>query len=195
MSELVRAKDRAFVEETLAEVARARAKHPGRKHLLGALTEEVGEVSKALLEGEPVSALKAECIQVACVALRLAVELDADYFPDEVEQAGETTLRLHCGGCDDRLEFSVPGTGIGDDLAVLDALAQGRGWRVGGEGVMEMCPGCLGGRAGSIRRMLDRRDTAMAELGAAVRRGQCMVGAANDIANALTGGAPFHPLP
>lgn len=61
------------------EVERARAKFPGRGHLTAALMEEVGEVAKALLEGEPVESLRAECVQVACVAIRIAEEGDEDF--------------------------------------------------------------------------------------------------------------------
>lgn len=65
------------------EVLRAREKHPGNKHLFAALGEEVGEVAKELLEAGTKERLWAECMQVACVALRLALEGDAD-FKDEV---------------------------------------------------------------------------------------------------------------
>lgn len=64
-----------FTADVLAEVARARAKFPAPAGLLCALTEEVGEVAKALLD-EPRARLYRECVQVACVATRLATEGD-----------------------------------------------------------------------------------------------------------------------
>lgn len=63
------------------EVARARQKHPGNLHLFVALTEEVGELAKALLEGRPRKERNAEAIQVATVALRIVEEGDADFDP------------------------------------------------------------------------------------------------------------------
>lgn len=71
------------LDETLAavraEVLRARAKFPGRAHMLAALTEEVGEVARALLQREGRERVRAEAIQVACVALRIAEEGDGDF--------------------------------------------------------------------------------------------------------------------
>lgn len=61
------------------EVARARAKFPNNAHLLAALVEEVGELAKALLEGGNSVDAKAEAIQVACVAVRIIEEGDADF--------------------------------------------------------------------------------------------------------------------
>jgi hypothetical protein len=61
------------------EVGRARAKFPQNRHMLAALVEEVGELAKALLEGELNEAIRAEALQVACVAIRIAEEGDADY--------------------------------------------------------------------------------------------------------------------
>ena len=68
-----------------AELVSARAKFPGNRHNLAALTEEVGELNQAMIEyhrGNPdVSAddIFKEAIQVACVALRVATEGDADF--------------------------------------------------------------------------------------------------------------------
>lgn len=61
------------------EVGRARAKFPANVHLLPALMEEVGELSSALLECEGVARVRAEALQVACVALRIAEEGCAEF--------------------------------------------------------------------------------------------------------------------
>lgn len=57
------------------EVLRARQKFPDNDLLMVALTEEVGELAKALLDETP-ERVYAEAIQVACVALRIATEGD-----------------------------------------------------------------------------------------------------------------------
>ena len=67
-----------------AEVIRARLKFPRNRHLMTALTEEVGEVAKALLQGDFEKAER-EAIQVACVAVRLIEEGDSDYANDDEE--------------------------------------------------------------------------------------------------------------
>lgn len=59
-----------------AETLRARIKHPGRKHLLAALTEEVGELAQAILQDKPREAIEREAIQVAAVAVRIIEEGD-----------------------------------------------------------------------------------------------------------------------
>lgn len=62
-----------------AEVTRARAKFPGNRHLLAALTEEVGELAQAMLQGKPTAEIQREALQVACVALRIFEEGDASF--------------------------------------------------------------------------------------------------------------------
>ncbi len=61
------------------EVMRARAKFPGNRHLLAALTEEVGELAQAILQRKPHSEVVEEAIQVACVAMRIAEEGDSAF--------------------------------------------------------------------------------------------------------------------
>ena len=61
--------------EVAREVERARAKFPRPDGLLAALTEEVGEVARALLD-KTWSEVYAECVQVAAMAQRLAEERD-----------------------------------------------------------------------------------------------------------------------
>jgi NTP pyrophosphatase (non-canonical NTP hydrolase) len=70
--------DAVFVHMVQEEVSRARKKFPTNKHLVVALVEEVGEVAKAL-QDETREQLIAELVQVAAMALRLAVEGDPDY--------------------------------------------------------------------------------------------------------------------
>jgi len=62
-----------------AELVRARLKHPGRKHLLAALVEEVGELAQAILQQKPKSAIDKEAAQVAAVAVRIMEEGDAAF--------------------------------------------------------------------------------------------------------------------
>ncbi len=66
-----------------AELAYARKKFPHNTHMLAALTEEVGELAKALLEhhrGElPREDVLSEAVQVAAMAIRVATEGDASF--------------------------------------------------------------------------------------------------------------------
>ncbi len=68
-----------FIQEVVAELGRARAKFPSPDGLMCALTEETGEVAKALLD-EPWENVRAECVQVAAMALRVALEGDPTLF-------------------------------------------------------------------------------------------------------------------
>jgi predicted DNA-binding transcriptional regulator AlpA len=69
--------DESFIRLVMAEVSRARQKHPSEGNpLMAALTEEVGEVAKALLD-EPWLRVVEEAVQVASTAMRLAVEGDS----------------------------------------------------------------------------------------------------------------------
>ncbi|HET7163061.1 MAG TPA: hypothetical protein VFI32_10375 [Rhodanobacteraceae bacterium] len=65
-----------FLAEVRAECARARAKFPNNDLTMIALTEEVGELAKALLDESP-DRVRLEAIQVACMAARVAVDGDA----------------------------------------------------------------------------------------------------------------------
>jgi hypothetical protein len=68
-----------FLFDTHMEILRARTIHPGNKHLLAALTEEVGELNKAYLEGKSDERKRTEAMHVACVAARIATEKDGDF--------------------------------------------------------------------------------------------------------------------
>lgn len=58
------------------ELKRAREKFPNSDGSMTALTEEVGELAKAMLD-EPLDRVRAEAIQVAVMAIRVATEGDA----------------------------------------------------------------------------------------------------------------------
>jgi len=64
-----------FLADVFAEVHRDRRKFPDPVCLVLALTEEVGELAKAVLE-EPADRVRSEAIQVAAVAARIALEGD-----------------------------------------------------------------------------------------------------------------------
>lgn len=66
------------------EIQRARSKFPGNRHTLAALSEEMMELHQAILSGRPLDDVLCEAKQVACVAIRLMTEGDAD-FPEVFE--------------------------------------------------------------------------------------------------------------
>lgn len=72
-----------MIEDTIAaivaELKRARAKFPGNRFLLAALTEEVGELAQALLQRKSKEEILREAVQVACVAIRIAEEGDGSF--------------------------------------------------------------------------------------------------------------------
>jgi NTP pyrophosphatase (non-canonical NTP hydrolase) len=70
--------DTDFLLDLSSEVARARNKFPTNDLLFAALVEEVGEVAKAL-QDETRERVYEELVQVAAMALRLAVEGDPVY--------------------------------------------------------------------------------------------------------------------
>jgi hypothetical protein len=69
----------SFPEDVATELHAARIKWPRNAHLFAALTEEVGEVARALLDAEPKENLRSECIQVAALAQRIAEEGDGRF--------------------------------------------------------------------------------------------------------------------
>lgn len=77
--------------EIREELARARAKFPGRNLTLVALMEEVGELANAAMD-KPREQVYREAIQVAVMAMR--VWLDGDHSVEyRREQNGVTPLR------------------------------------------------------------------------------------------------------
>ena len=71
--------DESTMVELADEIVRARAKFPGSRFLLAALTEEVGELARAILQRKTGDEIKREAIQVACVALRIYEEGDSAF--------------------------------------------------------------------------------------------------------------------
>lgn len=68
----------AFMIATFAELLNARRKFPDSICSHAALVEEVGEVSKALID-EPYESVVKECVQVAVMAMRVALEGDESF--------------------------------------------------------------------------------------------------------------------
>lgn len=66
----------AFLQEVRDELLRARTKFPGDRVMMIALTEEVGELAKALLE-EPRENVRREAVQVAVMAARIVLDGDS----------------------------------------------------------------------------------------------------------------------
>jgi NTP pyrophosphatase (non-canonical NTP hydrolase) len=85
-----------LAEEIDEEIARARKKFPGNQHLNVALMEEVGELAQAQLQRKPREEIRAEAIQVCCVAIRIIQEMDADLENDNttVEQLQKSIVEL-----------------------------------------------------------------------------------------------------
>jgi hypothetical protein len=67
------------IKDIVNEVRRAREKFPGNRLLLAALTEEVGELAKAMLQDRPKDEIRREAIQVCAVAVRILEEGDASF--------------------------------------------------------------------------------------------------------------------
>lgn len=65
-----------LAEEIERELAKARKKFPDSTCSMTALTEEVGELAKALLD-ESADRVRQEAVQVAVMAIRVATEGDA----------------------------------------------------------------------------------------------------------------------
>jgi NTP pyrophosphatase (non-canonical NTP hydrolase) len=67
------------------ELESARRAFPGSTHMLAALVEEVGELAQAIMQhdrkqGTSVHEVLREAVQVACMAIRLAVEGDDNFL-------------------------------------------------------------------------------------------------------------------
>ena len=65
--------------DVAGEVRRAREKFPRNAHMLAALMEEVGELAQAFLQGQTNEEIRAEAMQVACVAIRIMEEGCGDF--------------------------------------------------------------------------------------------------------------------
>jgi len=67
----------AFFDDVRLEHEHAVTKYPAPNKNLAALVEEVGEVARALLENKPREQLYNECVQVATMAVRIAMEAES----------------------------------------------------------------------------------------------------------------------
>lgn len=76
MPEFFSDRDADVLHRIIREVLSARAKFPDSTASMTALTEEVGELAKAMLE-EPWQRVVAEAVQVAAMAIRVATEGDS----------------------------------------------------------------------------------------------------------------------
>ncbi len=81
-----------ILTEIAEELARAKKLFPSSDGVMTALTEEVGELAKALLD-EPWDRVRVEAVQVAAMAIRVALEgdptLDGIRATRETETEGE----------------------------------------------------------------------------------------------------------
>jgi hypothetical protein len=89
----------AFALNDLAdELGRARRKFPACEHTYAALLEELGELANAFIEHKcghaPARNVRAEALQVACVAVRIATEGDTAYSLAPSENLNRATERL-----------------------------------------------------------------------------------------------------
>lgn len=84
VAEIAAATERVIAEIRI-ELFRARVQFPQSNLSVAALTEEVGEVAKAML-GEPHAAVINEAVQAAVMAIRVAVEGDASFDAHRVAQ-------------------------------------------------------------------------------------------------------------
>lgn len=96
--------------ELQAEVERARHKFPDNRHLLAALTEEIGELARAYLDAEGPDRVRAEAIQVACVALRIAEEGDSAFDGCEAPDRNVVLGREHVHPADAVTALQPKGT-------------------------------------------------------------------------------------
>lgn len=77
------------------EVLEARRKFPTNEHRLAALTEEVGELAKALLEGKRFPECRKEAMQVAAMAIRFMEEGDADFWQSFIDRNRHSDSRQY----------------------------------------------------------------------------------------------------
>jgi uncharacterized protein YgfB (UPF0149 family) len=70
------------VQDLANEMISARLQFPKNAHMLAALAKEMGELANAYIEGSGVDRVRSEALRVACVAMRIFEEGDAD-FGDE----------------------------------------------------------------------------------------------------------------
>lgn len=82
-----------FIADVVGEVNRAIVKFPEPDASMCALTEEVGELAKALMD-EPRDRVWKEAVQVAAMAARVAVEGDPTLDPTRAKRNADGVQRL-----------------------------------------------------------------------------------------------------
>lgn len=82
----------AFLRDVKREIERACMKFPHSNAVMCALTEEVGELAKAMMD-EPKHRVWAEAIQVAAMAARAAVEGDPTLDATRAKRGADATDR------------------------------------------------------------------------------------------------------
>lgn len=70
---------KSTLKEISDETKRARKKFPGNRFILAALTEEVGELAKAILQNKNKEDVRNEAVQVAAMAIRIFEEGDSAF--------------------------------------------------------------------------------------------------------------------
>lgn len=159
-----------FLAEVKAEILRAQSKFPANSLATIALTEEVGELAKALLDESP-ERVRAEAVQVACMAFRAGIEGDKSVVAhrnkrglgvvaptakpaEPVDPAGrpKSIHQATCAGCSwcspavaAALKPAEPCSTCGgqEEIQVGTGQPDGDG---GEEWTIEPCPDCAGGR-------------------------------------------------
>lgn len=81
----------------MMEIQSARTTFPGNEHMMAALTEEVGELAQALInhdrgENTTTSQVFKEAVQVAAMAIRIAVEGDHSFAYESLSVIGENSI-------------------------------------------------------------------------------------------------------
>ena len=96
-----------FLRDVKYELCFAREKFPSSDGVMAALTEETGELAKAHME-EPWGRVRKEAVQVATMALRIALEGDATLL--SVRQARNQADGPKCpyAGCENAFTANPP---------------------------------------------------------------------------------------
>lgn len=83
------ASGKSIYDEVRDEVTRSRAKYPQNRHMLAAVTGELGELADALIKSEGHERVREEAVQVAATAVRLVLDGDADFGGGVEPEGGE----------------------------------------------------------------------------------------------------------
>lgn len=122
-------KEQLFMVDLIICLNKARAQFPGNRNRLDALVEEVGEVATALMENEGVERVRSECIDVACTAMRLALEGDAAYTAQGSGLGARGNGRVRVGYLDmfnmgnGKIWIGEAGGGEGGEFPLIDVAA------------------------------------------------------------------------